>query len=666
MRAEAAAERPRALPHRHRGATRGVRASTSATPVRTGRERRASRSYADEVAAEPDALDRTPRRRTTRPRLRGRPPDAAPRRVAGVVAVVGRRGRGPGGRGRLVGGWLGTERRRRRDRSPSDAGSPASPSGAVGRPRRGDGRLPAARAPGHPGRLRWCRPWRRPTRTSADRVVRYDPAQLLDGGGPPAWRMPGDGTGELITIRLAQPGVVTEVGLINGYAKTRATAAAAGLVPPQPPGARGRLVLRRRQRGHPAPRRCARTLQTVARGPTSAPGPIRLRLLDVTPPAPGPAAAATTPPSASVSRSFGRRLRAAPATAGGSSRRRPRETSRWVTRRTVVGPTVATRPPRRGSGDERRGVWPLDDHDVGVDRGGVDTARPRRAAGRGRGRRRAARRGGRGRSSPAAARMPTCRIPPPIRLRQTRASAIGVGRADQQRADRRAEALGQADRSTSATAPYSASGMPVATWAFQIRAPSRWTRTPTASAHAAERRAGRRCGCTAPPAKLWVFSTEIAGGAARRTGPCPGRTSARIAGRSTWPRGWVQVRIVRPVYAAWAPSSARAMCADDSQSTSCPAPASDRTASRLAIDPVGVNSAASCPNSAATRSSQRSDRRVLAVHVVADLGAAIAARIASVGRVTVSERRSIAISAACPRTSASRRRGRPARATACG
>ena len=98
---------------------------------------------------------------------------------------------------------------------------------------------------------------------------------------------------------------------------------------------------------------------------------------------------------------------------------------------------------------------------------------------------------------------------------------------------------------TSATAPYSASGTPVATCAFQIRAPSMCTRAPTPVANS--RRSRRSCrGSTAPPAKLWVFSTEIAA-VGTKNGPMSGAYIDRIVARSTWPRGWIQVRIVRPV-----------------------------------------------------------------------------------------------------------------------
>jgi hypothetical protein len=49
--------------------------------------------------------------------------------------------------------------------------------------------------------------------------VRYDAANMLDGDPATAWRMPGDGTGRTITFTLPANSVMTEVGLINGYAK---------------------------------------------------------------------------------------------------------------------------------------------------------------------------------------------------------------------------------------------------------------------------------------------------------------------------------------------------------------------------------------------------------------------------------------------------------------
>ena len=49
--------------------------------------------------------------------------------------------------------------------------------------------------------------------------VRYEARNLLDGVDETCWRMPGDGTGQEITIRLDQPTTLRKVGLINGYAK---------------------------------------------------------------------------------------------------------------------------------------------------------------------------------------------------------------------------------------------------------------------------------------------------------------------------------------------------------------------------------------------------------------------------------------------------------------
>ena len=40
-----------------------------------------------------------------------------------------------------------------------------------------------------------------------------------DGNPATAWRTAGDATGQTITVTLPEPGVVTRVGLVNGYAK---------------------------------------------------------------------------------------------------------------------------------------------------------------------------------------------------------------------------------------------------------------------------------------------------------------------------------------------------------------------------------------------------------------------------------------------------------------
>ena len=52
------------------------------------------------------------------------------------------------------------------------------------------------------------------------RTVRYDAENMLDGSPDTAWRMPGKGSDEEIVFELERPTEITEVGLINGYAKT--------------------------------------------------------------------------------------------------------------------------------------------------------------------------------------------------------------------------------------------------------------------------------------------------------------------------------------------------------------------------------------------------------------------------------------------------------------
>ena len=55
---------------------------------------------------------------------------------------------------------------------------------------------------------------------SAGRPVSYEAGQMLDGVPETCWRMPGDGTGSTLTFTLPQEARITELGLINGYAKT--------------------------------------------------------------------------------------------------------------------------------------------------------------------------------------------------------------------------------------------------------------------------------------------------------------------------------------------------------------------------------------------------------------------------------------------------------------
>jgi hypothetical protein len=59
-----------------------------------------------------------------------------------------------------------------------------------------------------------------PNEDVAGNLVRYEPRNMLDGVPETTWRMAGDGAGETLTFRLDKPTTITEVGLINGYAKT--------------------------------------------------------------------------------------------------------------------------------------------------------------------------------------------------------------------------------------------------------------------------------------------------------------------------------------------------------------------------------------------------------------------------------------------------------------
>lgn len=50
-------------------------------------------------------------------------------------------------------------------------------------------------------------------------LVAYEASQMADGNPATTWRTAGDATGGQVVITLSEPGVVTRVGLVNGYAK---------------------------------------------------------------------------------------------------------------------------------------------------------------------------------------------------------------------------------------------------------------------------------------------------------------------------------------------------------------------------------------------------------------------------------------------------------------
>lgn len=57
------------------------------------------------------------------------------------------------------------------------------------------------------------------SRDNAGNSVTYEADNLLDEDPRTAWRVAGDATGEVITFRFDDPVTVTDVGLVNGYAK---------------------------------------------------------------------------------------------------------------------------------------------------------------------------------------------------------------------------------------------------------------------------------------------------------------------------------------------------------------------------------------------------------------------------------------------------------------
>ena len=50
-------------------------------------------------------------------------------------------------------------------------------------------------------------------------LVSYDASNMLDGVTETAWRTVGDATGMRLTFKLAEPTTLTELGILNGYAK---------------------------------------------------------------------------------------------------------------------------------------------------------------------------------------------------------------------------------------------------------------------------------------------------------------------------------------------------------------------------------------------------------------------------------------------------------------
>ncbi len=147
------------------------------------------------------------------------------------------------------------------------------------------------------------------------------------------------------------------------------------------------------------------------------------------------------------------------------------------------------------------------------------------------------------------------------------------------------------------------------------------------------------CGTTTPPARLWVFSTStsvVVGKIAKLRGLTAARSSSALK-RPPCPISW----ICTPALAAAPPSSCQAACDSRQATTSSPGRVSVRSATWLASVPVGSHSAASLPSSSAQRACSRLVLGSSPYWSSPTGAAAMAARMAAVGWVTVSERRSM-------------------------
>ena len=228
-------------------------------------------------------------------------------------------------------------------------------------------------------------------------------------------------------------------------------------------------------------------------------------------------------------------------------------TSLWVTQRMVPGPvwwiftlrarqpvTSSAAPPSRST--RKMTMLVCTRGQVEPEPGQLGHALGE-ARGRSRGPRRAGPPWSRARRARPRRARPTWRMPPPSILRTRRAARDELARAAHQRADRGAEALGQAEgERVDRRARSRATGRPSATAALKSRAPSRWTGTPAAWAAAAT--ASISSGVQqVPPWRLCVFSTADQAGRSG-CGCCAGRiVLAHLLGREEAARGLDRQRL---------------------------------------------------------------------------------------------------------------------------
>ena len=156
---------------------------------------------------------------------------------------------------------------------------------------------------------------------------------------------------------------------------------------------------------------------------------------------------------------------------------------------------------------------------------------------------------------------------------------------------------------------------------------------------AAQIRSDSTCGKTTPPARLCVFSisTSVVGG---YIGTEAGFRAARNSSSVNTPPAPISVSCT-PELAAEAPASCQTVWLSRLTITSSPGRVKTRNATWFAIVPLGSQSAASFPRSSAVRSWRRLMVGSSPNSSLPTGAAAMAARIAADGSVTVSERRSM-------------------------
>ena len=219
-------------------------------------------------------------------------------------------------------------------------------------------------------------------------------------------------------------------------------------------------------------------------------------------------------------------------------------------------------------------------------------------------------------TSPAAARTPTWRMPPPSRLRSS-AGPVDRGRRARPAPTRRAR-RGPSTGTTSPSwrrAARSRRSTPVATAALNSRAPSRWIGTPTAATAASAVERPR------PPARGHVGVLDAHDATARASGGLGALDQPAHRGRVE--RAVVvvdDVELGHLVDARRAALVRHDVLAPPGHHRGARRRRATRSATWLAIVPDGTNSAASLPTRSAKRCLEAVDGGVLAEAVVAHLG----------------------------------------------